>query len=105
MSVRITCISKAGGDHENSHVAISELGWINEGTGETGKSTRLEIYDWIALLAIAVQSLRCARRLIFNPLSTLGPYASAGRISRKNGRRVSSSSSTTHVPRRQSNMA
>jgi len=47
MSVRITCISKAGGDHENPHAAISELGWTNEETRAVGKSTRLEIYDWI----------------------------------------------------------
>jgi hypothetical protein len=47
MSVRITCISKDGGNHENPHVAISELGWINEETGETGTSTRLEMYRWI----------------------------------------------------------
>jgi hypothetical protein len=47
MSVRITCISKAGGDHENPHVAISRLGWINEEDGATGNSSRLEMYDWI----------------------------------------------------------
>jgi hypothetical protein len=47
MSVRITCISKAGGNHEDPHTAISHLGWINEDTQATGKSTRLEIYAWI----------------------------------------------------------
>jgi hypothetical protein len=47
MSVRITCISKAGGDHENPHAAISDLGWVNEDTQATGKSTRLQMYDWI----------------------------------------------------------
>ena len=47
MSVRITCISKDGGNHENPHAAISALGWTNEETGESGRSTRLEIYDWI----------------------------------------------------------
>ncbi|GAN91770.1 hypothetical protein Gbfr_091_001 [Gluconobacter frateurii M-2] len=47
MSVRITCINKDGGNHENPHTAISYLGWINEETRETGKSTRLELYDWI----------------------------------------------------------
>lgn len=29
MSIRITCITKAGGDHENPYVAISRLGWVN----------------------------------------------------------------------------
>ncbi|MDO8659134.1 MAG: DUF3892 domain-containing protein [Candidatus Parcubacteria bacterium] len=47
MSVRITCINKDGGNHQNPHEAISHLGWINEQTGETGKNTRLEMYDWI----------------------------------------------------------
>ena len=47
MSVLVTCISKAGGDHENPHVAISHLGWKNESTGATGTSTRLEMYEWI----------------------------------------------------------
>lgn len=47
MSIRITCIKKAAGYHENAHVAISELGWIEEGTEKTGRSTRLEIYNWI----------------------------------------------------------
>jgi len=47
MSVRITCISKAGGFHEDPHVAITNLGWVNEANGQTGNSTRLEMYDWI----------------------------------------------------------
>lgn len=47
MSVRVTCINKSGGYHEDPHHAITHLGWIADGTGNTGKSTRLEIYDWI----------------------------------------------------------
>lgn len=47
MSVRITCINKPGGYHEDEHHAISHLGWAEDGTGKTGKSTRLEMYDWI----------------------------------------------------------
>lgn len=47
MSVRVTCISKDDGNHENPHVAISYLGWTNESTGSTGTSSRLEMYDWI----------------------------------------------------------
>ncbi len=47
MSIRITCIKKDGGNHENPHVAISELGWINEGTNESGRSDRLTLYNWI----------------------------------------------------------
>ncbi len=47
MSIRITCIKKDGGNHENPHIAISTLGWKNEQSGETGSSTRLQMYDWI----------------------------------------------------------
>lgn len=47
MSVRITCINKSGGYHADPHHAIEYLGWTNEQSGETGKSTRLEVYDWI----------------------------------------------------------
>lgn len=51
MPIRITCISKADGDHDNPHVAISELRWVDEGTGETGRATRVEMYDWIKFQA------------------------------------------------------
>jgi hypothetical protein len=47
MAIRITCIKKAGGNHEDPHVAISELGWINEQDSKTGRNTRIEIYNWI----------------------------------------------------------
>ncbi len=47
MAIRITCINKSGGHHADPHHAISHLGWANEETGNTGKNTRLEIYDWI----------------------------------------------------------
>lgn len=47
MSVRITCIRKANGDHENPHVAITSMDWINETNKQTGTSTRIEMYDWI----------------------------------------------------------
>jgi len=47
MSVRIKCINKEGGYHDDPHAAIEYLGWTNEQTGETGKSTRLEIYNWL----------------------------------------------------------
>ena len=49
MAIRITCINKSGGYHQDPHHAIERLGWTNEENGKTGKSTRLEIYDWIKL--------------------------------------------------------
>jgi hypothetical protein len=47
MSIRVTCINKSGGDHADPHHAIEDLGWVNEQSGKRGKSTRLEIYDWL----------------------------------------------------------
>lgn len=47
MSIKITCINKDNGKHENPNVAITFLGWIEDGTGKVGKSDRLTIYDWI----------------------------------------------------------
>jgi len=47
MAIRITCINKSGGYHADPHHAISHLGWKNDQTGNTGRSTRLEVYDWI----------------------------------------------------------
>ena len=47
MAIRITCINKAGGQHYDPHAAISNLGWVNESTGKTGKSSRIEVYDWL----------------------------------------------------------
>ena len=47
MAVRITCINKDNGYHENPYVAISHLNWVNETTGETGRSTRDQVYDFV----------------------------------------------------------
>jgi len=47
MAIRITCINKSGGYHQDPHHAIQNLGWTNEENGSTGKNTRLEIYNWL----------------------------------------------------------
>ena len=47
MAIRVTCINKEHGYHEDPHHAIENLGWINEANGKTGKNTRLEIYNWL----------------------------------------------------------
>jgi hypothetical protein len=47
MSVRITCIKKSGGYHQDPHHAIERLSWTNEQDGQTGSNSRLEIYNWI----------------------------------------------------------
>ena len=47
MSIRIICINKSGGYHADPHHAIERLGWVEDGTGNTGNWPRLEMYDWI----------------------------------------------------------
>lgn len=47
MAVRITCINKDRGNHENPHLAISYFGWVNPDTGENGKSDRVTLYEWV----------------------------------------------------------
>jgi hypothetical protein len=53
MAVRITCIKKDGGNHENPFVAISTLSWINDVTNATGTSTRLQMYEFVTNNGIA----------------------------------------------------
>ena len=47
MAIRITCINKSNGYHEDPHHAIERLGWVNERTGEKGNNSRIEIYNWL----------------------------------------------------------
>jgi len=47
MGFRITCINKDSGHHENPYVAITHLNWVNDQTGESGRSTRLQMYDFV----------------------------------------------------------
>lgn len=47
MSIRITCINKSGGYHENPHEAITHYGWKNESTGKTGKNDRHSMVKWV----------------------------------------------------------
>ncbi len=47
MAIRIICINKEHGYHQDPHHAIQNLGWTNEEDGKTGKNTRLEIYNWL----------------------------------------------------------
>jgi hypothetical protein len=56
MAIRIICISKDHGYHENSHVAISYLGWINEATNQRGYTSRIDMYNWIVQGGIAYVS-------------------------------------------------
>jgi len=47
MSVKITCIKKDNGNHDNPHEAIEKLGWLDESTGKSGICTRLEMVEFI----------------------------------------------------------
>lgn len=47
MAVRIICIKKDDGDHENPYVAINYLEWVNERINVNGVTDRTKIYDWI----------------------------------------------------------
>lgn len=47
MAIRITCISKDNGNHQNPHEAVSRYGWINEETNKTGRSDRQAMVDWM----------------------------------------------------------
>jgi hypothetical protein len=49
MTVRITCINKEQGHHDDPHAAISTLGWVDEGTNKTGRSTRVDMHNWVAI--------------------------------------------------------
>jgi hypothetical protein len=46
MQLRIRCINKDGGNHDNPHEAITNYGWIKS-DGESGKSTRAVMVDFV----------------------------------------------------------
>jgi hypothetical protein len=47
MAVRIICIKKDEGKHENPYIAIEHLEWINERINVKGITDRTKIHDWI----------------------------------------------------------
>jgi len=47
MAVKIICINKDNGQHLDPHEGITHLRWENESSGETGKSTRMEMVRFI----------------------------------------------------------
>ena len=47
MAVRITCIKKSNGFHENPYTAITELGWTSDNDGKSGTSTRFQIVEFL----------------------------------------------------------
>jgi hypothetical protein len=53
MAVRITCITKDYGNHYDRHEAIQYLTWVNEQTRASGRSTRLEIVQFLERRGVA----------------------------------------------------
>ena len=47
MAVRVTCIRKDGGNHQNPHEEITDFGWANEQTRATGRSTRAQMIEFL----------------------------------------------------------
>lgn len=47
MSVKITCINKEGGYHQDTHEAITNFGWVNEQTKATGNSSLAQMVEFI----------------------------------------------------------
>ncbi len=47
MAVRITCIAKDQGNHQNPHEGITNYGWVNEQTRASGNSTRVQMIDFL----------------------------------------------------------
>ncbi len=47
MAVKITCINKDNGDHDDPYEAITDLGWINEATRSSGKSSLREMIEFL----------------------------------------------------------
>ena len=47
MAVKIICINKDRGNHQNPHEGITHFGWINEQTRAAGKSTRAEMVQFL----------------------------------------------------------
>jgi hypothetical protein len=72
MAIRITCISKDGGNHENPYVAINTLGWLNESTGEQGRSARVQMYDWVVANGYAYVQAGASKAQLIGAVSPHG---------------------------------
>jgi len=45
--IRIICINKSEGYHDNPHEAVSFYGWISDENQKKGKTDRITMVDWI----------------------------------------------------------
>lgn len=72
MAIRITCIKKDGGYHENPFVAISSLGWMDDTSGEQKSSTRLQMYEWVVSGGYAYVQAGSAKAKLVGAVSPRG---------------------------------
>jgi hypothetical protein len=47
MAVKITCVNKDNGNHYDPHEAITFLGWTNEKTRASGRSSLADIVNFL----------------------------------------------------------
>ena len=72
MGFPITCINKDSGYHENPYVAISHLNWVNDQTGASGRSTRLQMHDFVKAGGVAYVQAGGARADVIPAVSPHG---------------------------------
>lgn len=53
MAVKIICADKPGGNLLNPHEAISDYGWIEDGTGLSGIWDRQRMVNWVRSRGVA----------------------------------------------------
>ena len=47
MAIRIVCIKKDNGNHDNPYEAISHYGWIEDGTKKNDVTNRQTVVGWV----------------------------------------------------------
>jgi hypothetical protein len=72
MAIRIRCIKKDGGNHENPYVAITDIGWVDDSSGQQKSSTRLQMYDWVLAGGYAYVQAGSAKAKLVTAISSRG---------------------------------
>ena len=47
MAIKINCINKDNGNHENPYEAISHYGWVEDVTGKSDVTARSTVVGWV----------------------------------------------------------
>ena len=73
MAIRIICIKKANGNHENPYVAILSLGWVSPSDKKRGITSREGMYNWLLNGGYAyVEDLNGNRAKLITAVSSKG---------------------------------